>query len=140
MNTSCLPERPRQQCRRSSLIRIFPVCHSDKHFVTPSPETNILFENRKRKKFKILEHLPYTSLQIHQITCRALTKILKTGVPENSLPKSGSPTIQQNIASFKKLDSQHQKWEFRTANQQLVRALTCIHKKDLFICFDTKIG
>ena len=33
--------------------------------------------------------------------CRALTRILKTGVPEPSLPKSGSPTIQKNIASFK---------------------------------------
>ena len=33
--------------------------------------------------------------------CRALTRILKTGVPEPSLPKSGSPTIQKNTASFK---------------------------------------
>ena len=54
---------------------------------------------------------------------RALTRILKTGVPEPSLPKSGSPTIQKNIASFIKWESQHQKWEFRTAKQQLVRAL-----------------
>ena len=54
---------------------------------------------------------------------RALTRILKTGVPEPSLPKSGSPTIQKNIASFKKWESQLQKWEFRTANHQLVRAL-----------------
>ena len=34
---------------------------------------------------------------------RALTRILKTGVPEPSLPKSGSPTIQNNIACFKKI-------------------------------------
>ena len=34
-----------------------------------------------------------------------LTRILKTGVPEPSLPKSGSPTIQKNIASFKKKES-----------------------------------
>ena len=27
------------------------------------------------------------------------------------------------MASFKKQESQHQKWEFRTANRQLVRAL-----------------
>ena len=33
---------------------------------------------------------------------RALNRILKTGVPEPSLPKSGSPTIQKNVASFKK--------------------------------------
>ena len=33
---------------------------------------------------------------------RALTRILKTGVPELSFLKSGSPTIQKNIASFKK--------------------------------------
>ena len=38
-------------------------------------------------------------------------------------PKSGSPTIHKNISSFKKLESQHQKWELRAANQQLVRAL-----------------
>ena len=36
------------------------------------------------------------------ISSRALTRILKTGVPEPSLPKSGSLTIQKNIASFKK--------------------------------------
>ena len=44
-NTSCLPKRPRQTvCRprsdcfsRSSLIRVFPVCYSDKHFVNFSP-------------------------------------------------------------------------------------------------------
>ena len=33
---------------------------------------------------------------------RDLTRILKTRVPEHSLPKSGCPTIQKNIASFKK--------------------------------------
>ena len=33
---------------------------------------------------------------------RALTRILKTGVPEPSFSKSGSPTIQKNVASFKK--------------------------------------
>ena len=59
---------------------------------------------------------------------RALTRILKMRVPEPPLPKSGSPTIQKNITSFKKWESQHQKWEFRTANQQLVRALIDIIK------------
>ena len=32
----------------------------------------------------------------------ALTRILKTGVPEPSLPNSGGPIIQKNIASLKK--------------------------------------
>ena len=36
---------------------IFPVCYSDKHFVNSMLITNIRFENRKRKVFKILEHL-----------------------------------------------------------------------------------
>ena len=31
---------------------------------------------------------------------RALTRILKMGVPEPTLPKSGRPIIQKNIASF----------------------------------------
>ena len=37
------------------------------------------------------------------IVFRALTRIFKTGVPEPSLPKSGSPTIQEKIASLKKI-------------------------------------
>ena len=52
-----------------------------------------------------------------------LSRILKTGVPEPSLPKTGSSTIQKNIASFKKYVSQHQILGFRTANCKLVRAL-----------------
>ena len=55
--------RPRSDCFwRSSLIRVFPICYSDKKFVNSSSETvtNILFENRKKKMFKILKHLPYT--------------------------------------------------------------------------------
>ena len=52
--------RPRSDCFwRSSLIRVFLVCYSDKHFGNPALKTNILFENRKRKVFEILEHLPY---------------------------------------------------------------------------------
>ena len=52
--------RPRSDCFwRSSLIRIFAVCYSNQHFVNSSPKTNILFESRKRKVFKNLEHLPY---------------------------------------------------------------------------------
>ena len=55
-STSCLPIRSRQTVQtqirlpvcRSSLIRVFPVCYSDKHIVNFSPE-NQYFENRKRK-------------------------------------------------------------------------------------------
>ena len=32
--------------------------NSDKHFVNSTMKTNILFENRKRIVFEILEHLP----------------------------------------------------------------------------------
>ena len=50
--------RPRSDCFwKSSLIRVFPVCYFDKHFVKSSPN-NILFENRKRKVLEILENLP----------------------------------------------------------------------------------
>ena len=47
--------------------------------------------------------LPSILRQRVNICPRALTKILKTGVPEPSLPKRGSPTIQKIIASFKKI-------------------------------------
>ena len=44
------------------------------------------------------DHTHYFCLSKHS----ALTRILKTGVSELSFPKSGSLTIQMNIASFKK--------------------------------------
>ena len=63
-NTSCLPKRHRKQRRprsdcfwRSSLIRAFPVCYKDTHFVHSTMITNILFEKIKGKLFKPLEHL-----------------------------------------------------------------------------------
>ena len=40
---------------RSSLIRVFPVCRSDSNLWIQSLKTNILFENRKKKVFNILE-------------------------------------------------------------------------------------
>ena len=47
--------RPRSDCFfRSSLIKVFPLCYSDKHFVNSSPN-NQQFEIRKRKVFKIYE-------------------------------------------------------------------------------------
>ena len=46
---------------KSSLVRVLLVCFSDKLFcVNSSLLTNILFENRKRKVFKTLEHLLYS--------------------------------------------------------------------------------
>ena len=44
---------------RLLLKKVFSVCYSDKHFVNSSPLTNFLFENRKRKVFKIIGHLQY---------------------------------------------------------------------------------
>ena len=50
--------KARSNCfSRSSLVRVFPVCYSDKRFVNFSPETQILYENRKRKVLEILEYL-----------------------------------------------------------------------------------
>ena len=51
--------RPRSDCFwRSILIGLFHVCFSDRHFVSSSPDiTIIIFENKKRKLYKILEHL-----------------------------------------------------------------------------------
>ena len=61
-NTSYLPKRPRQtgQTQMRLLLKkqsdqVFHVCYSDKHFVISSPETNLLFQNRKRKVFEIKE-------------------------------------------------------------------------------------
>ena len=46
--------RPRSDCF-CSLIRVFPVCFSDKHFVSSSPDN----DNRNGKVFEISEHLKY---------------------------------------------------------------------------------
>ena len=54
LNTQC---RSRLDCFfRSSLIRVFPVCYSDKHFVNSSPDSYIWLE--KKTSVKILKHLP----------------------------------------------------------------------------------
>ena len=36
---------------------LFPDCFLDKHFVNSSLDNHLLFANRKRKVFEILEHL-----------------------------------------------------------------------------------
>ena len=49
-NTICKTKRPRQTVQtqiRSSLVRVFPVCYSDKPFVNLSPE-NILRTGREK--------------------------------------------------------------------------------------------
>ena len=47
-----------KQCRPRSGTWVFPVCYSDKHFVTSSPENQYFFLRTEREKvFKILEHL-----------------------------------------------------------------------------------
>ena len=65
IDTSCLQKDIDKQCRprsdcfwRSSLIRVFPVCYSDKHFVTSSLEKQDFICQHKRKVFEILENLP----------------------------------------------------------------------------------
>ena len=51
--------RPRSDCFwGSSLISIFPVSYSVKQFVISSLDSQHLLENRRKKVFKILEHLP----------------------------------------------------------------------------------
>ena len=56
VNSSCLPQKPRQTGQTQ--IRVFPVCFLRSILWVPAMITNILLENRKRKMFEILEHLP----------------------------------------------------------------------------------
>ena len=56
---------------------------------------------------------------------RALTRILKTGVPELSFPNH-----TKEYSLLEKIGVPAKKWEFRTANQQLVRALPLSRKKE----------
>ena len=64
-NTSCLPKQHRQTAQTQ--IRLLLKKQSDQGLPCllfwnsfPALKTNILFENRKRKVFKNLEHLPYS--------------------------------------------------------------------------------
>ena len=69
-NTSCFPKRSRQTGQTQ--IRLLLQKQSDQslpcllflHFFEFQPKkTNIVFENRKRKVFEILEYLPYLSFK-----------------------------------------------------------------------------
>ena len=59
-NTNCLPKGLEKQCRpRSGLIRVFPVCYSDKHLANPSPDKqHFIWKTEREKVFEILEYLP----------------------------------------------------------------------------------
>ena len=56
---ACLKGVDKHYRPRSSLIRIFTVCYSVKHFVNFIPDNDNYIENRKRKVFEILDYLPY---------------------------------------------------------------------------------
>ena len=60
--------RPRSDCWRSSLIRVFPVCYSDKHFWNSRPENQHFISDWREKVFKFLEHLPYLVLNLRHIS------------------------------------------------------------------------
>ena len=51
------------------MITVVPVCHSDKQFVNSMPNNQHFRENRKRKVFKILEHLLYSKLHCQSQGC-----------------------------------------------------------------------
>ena len=52
LNTGCVPKRPSQTAQiqirlllKSRLIRVFPICYSDRHYVS----FNISFESREKR-------------------------------------------------------------------------------------------
>ena len=49
-NTSCLPKQPRQTVQTQiRLMKVFPVCYSDIHFVNSSPENQHFIWEQKEK-------------------------------------------------------------------------------------------
>ena len=71
LNTRCPTKMPRQaaltQIRlllRSSLIRVFPVCYSDMHFINSSPESQQFVREKEEKSFRILEHLCFSVVNL----------------------------------------------------------------------------
>ena len=53
LNTSCLLLRPRHTMQTEIRLLVLPVCYSDKHFVSSSPDNHyfILTEREKCSKF-----------------------------------------------------------------------------------------
>ena len=41
-----------------SLLKVFPICYSDNHFVNFSNDNRYFIRGQKKKVFEILEHLP----------------------------------------------------------------------------------
>ena len=68
LRASCLPKkgldkqhRLRLDCfQRSSLIRVFPVCYSDKHLVNSSPENPTFYLRTEEKSVQILNIYHFT--------------------------------------------------------------------------------
>ena len=48
------------------MIRVFPVCCSDKHFANPSPDNQHSIGKPKEKVFKKLEHLLSKLLELDE--------------------------------------------------------------------------
>ena len=138
LNTSCLlimswqtvqtqikSLRPRSDCFwRSSLIRVFPVCYSDKHFVNSNPDSQHLRE--KCLKFKTIYQatscLPKKSKQTEQTQIRlALKKQSDQGLPSllfwQAFCESSNPDTKQTFYLRKKKKSV---WNFRTLTRTLV--------------------
>ena len=71
LNARCPTKMPRQaaltQIRLllgSSLIRVFPVCYSDMHFINSSPESQQFVREKEGKSFRILEHLCFSAVNL----------------------------------------------------------------------------
>ena len=59
-----------KQCKprsdwRSSLIRVFPVCYSDKHFMNSSPDNQNFIWEKKEKSIQNFLTLTVTSIYSH---------------------------------------------------------------------------
>ena len=50
----CIDKQCRPRPDRSSLIRVFPVCYSDKHFETFNPRNQHFISKRNKKNVEIL--------------------------------------------------------------------------------------
>ena len=49
----------KKQSKRSSLIRVFPVCYSDKHFLNSHPDNQNNLRTERERCSKIFGHLQY---------------------------------------------------------------------------------
>ena len=100
-NISCLPKGLYKQCRpssdcffRSSLIRVFPVCSSDKHFVKSSTNNQYFICEQKEKCSKFQN---YYLFSYSRLTDDIIQLLLKIAVKESCclLEESLSPDKEQ---------------------------------------------